>query len=188
VIKLNAFFRRCDNHLMARVFHPIAWYVDARWHKNQFFLAIICISLAMLVLGAQCLWDVIFARGWVKLIVVPCVAVNIFLYQGWLNRFIAASKWQEDHPGQLAWPHHSFCVYPGELRFAQLLFCSFILAILMPVAIATRDFGAACPGLWLLLIGFGMCFAGVLPPDPGARREKKEKALTWFTPAPSLAP
>lgn len=177
-------FKRCDRFLMLRVFHPIAWTVDARWHKNQFVLASWCIILAMLVLGLQMALDMLFTHGWIKLVIIPCVGVNLFLYQGWLTRFQAASKYQEDHPGRLVWPHHSFIFYPGELRFVQMLFSAFLCALLLPVAVTAHDLAVACPGLWLLLIGCGMCFAGVIPPDPGARREKKERALAVLAPAP----
>jgi hypothetical protein len=179
-------FKRCDAFLMLTVFHPFAWYVDMRWHRNQFFLASICISLAMMVIGLQMVLDLLFGSLWVKLIVVPCVGINLYLYQGWLNRFQKASVWQEANPGKIAMPHHSFILFPGQVRFVQMLFSVFVTLLLLPLAVTKRDFAVLCPGIWLLLIGFAMCFAGVLPPNPGARREKKEKrALAVLAPAPS---
>lgn len=181
---MSKLFARCDAQMMRCIFHPVAWYVDARWHKNQFFLASVCIVLAMLVLGLQICINLLFMTGWIKLIVIPCISINLFLYQGWLNRFAAARKWQDDHPGKLCFPHHSFVLYPGDARFMQMTLSLFLFAALVSVAIKMRDLALACPGIWLMLIGCGMCFAGVLPPPPGARREKKVKALTWLTPAP----
>jgi hypothetical protein len=111
------------------------------------------------------------------------LGVNVWLYQGWLNRFVAAAKWQEDNLGKLALPHHSFVLYPGEIRFTQILFCTFLLSILIVPAWQLGDLAVMCPGVWLLLISFSMCFAGVLPPSPGARVAKKEKAPAGLAPA-----
>lgn len=170
---MTKFFKRCDRHMMLSFFHPVAWYVDARWHKNQFFLASVCIVLAMLVLGLQAVLDLLFGNWMARLIVVPLLGVNLFLYQGWLTRFQKASAWQERNPGALALPHHSFVLYPPQLRFTQVLFSLFLVAMMIPPALALGDMAIMCPGVWLLLISLGMCFAGVMPPPPGARKEKK---------------
>ena len=160
--------------MMLSFFHPVAWYVDARWHKNQFFLASLCIIAAMLVIAGQGVLNILFGHGWLRLMVIPLLGINLMLYQGWINRFAAASKLQEDHPGALALPHHSFVLYPPELRFSQILFSLFLVAMMIPAAWALHDLAIMCPGIWLLLISFATCFAGVMPPDPGARKEKKE--------------
>ena len=143
---------------MVRVFHPIAWYVDARWHKNQFVLAAYCIVAAMLSMGAQLLIDAMVLpklfHGWMLVIIFGAVGANLLPYQGTLRGYIAAAKWQEDHPGKMCWPHHYPVMFPGELRFAQMVLSVLIFLILW---LSTRSIGAALPGVWLLFITFAEC-------------------------------
>jgi len=140
-----------------------------------------CIVAAMLVLGLQAALELLFMPGWIKAISVGSLLLNLYIYQGWLAKFQAASKWQERNPGQLCFPHHSMIFFPGAMRFSMVVFSLILLMLLIPLRTAT----SACPGVWLLMICCGMCFAGVMPPDPGARREKQERALAVLAPAPS---
>jgi hypothetical protein len=178
---MTRLFKRCDTFLMLRFFHPVAWYIDWRWHLNQFYPATWCVAAAMIIIGIQMAGDIIAGDWILKLVGAGALGINLFLYQGWLKRFHDAAIWQEDHPGQLAWPHHSFIYYPGQLRFAQMLFSLFLFVTLAPVAFLAKTWPGivttSLPGLWLLLLAFGQCFAGVLPPPPHLRREKRERAL-----------
>lgn len=171
---------RADIFICFRIFRRPVWYIDSRWHINQYrqARAVVIGALAIYVLGclAQATGP---ARWYFKAFYFGLGVTMILIYRELLRALAHASRDYERAPYQFT---------ANQVRFHIIIFPPMRLMMLFvgaQIAAATMLIVALSPSVheilwavgqsWLLLIACAFYIAG-MPHTPFARRPKKERA------------
>jgi cbb3-type cytochrome oxidase subunit 3 len=177
---------RTDLFIMVRVFVRPVWWVDRRWHVNQFDQAAAVLTAAI----AMCFGDNamnLFTKQWgIALMGVVSAGVLAWMYARHLRHLQKASQAYERDPTQITMEQTFYeWVSVPPLRLLLLLCGVQIwLMFIIPWHGDARHVARDVLDLWMLLIGSAFYIAGV-PRTPFGRDKKKARALT---PAPVPAP
>jgi hypothetical protein len=180
-----------DVALLVKVFLRPTWWMDRRWHVNQYDLAAhtLIVALAMCLaanalafttnLWFVAIWGTVASMG------------IIYMYSHYLKLLAAASRDYERDPSQITRPQafFSYITLP-PLRFVMIIVGTQVAALSIPLVWKVPEARLILRlilGNWMWLIGAALYIAGV-PRTPHQRRPKKERARQLLTAAPLGSP
>lgn len=180
--RLHRIIHAIDYFVMVRIIMPVAHWIDWRFHRNQFDVAAWCITMAIVLLAVDATWHVIYSFFFSKLASTFCLLVNSYLYSGWLKKFDAASRAQENSPGKFFIEHHYWILMPCFMRIFVVVLGIMVeyISIMAALEGGMRTLMMGITGLWFFFISLALYFAGSLP-STRDRRKKPERL-------PTLAP
>jgi hypothetical protein len=181
-------FAHTDLFLINRVFMPLAWWIDWRFHRSPYQQAYVVLQVAMgfNLLGG--VWMALRLPWWLGIVTVFGAGLMAYVSRFWFDRLKDAQRQFDKDPATLCYAQMFFMAPPFSwARLFYLIAGAVIVGpnltdlIMRPSGRHALDFVFSH---WMVLCGVALYLAGAFPPQ---RPRREKKAAMALQPAMSAA-